>query len=79
MSERHDEMAKLGFTPLSGFRYVHSRSKITIHFGRGNKRPWYAMKGGKTLCAHGDMLDSGPMRKFETPMAAAKAALERWT
>lgn len=77
MTKTLDEMTKLGFTHRGNFTYT--RGKITIRYGKGATRPWYAMNGDKTLCAHGDMLDSGPMRKFATPMAAAKAALERWT
>ena len=77
MTKTLKEMTKLGFTLRDGF--VYTRGKITINYGKGAARPWYAMNGSKTLCAHGDMLDSGPMRKFATPIAAAKAALKRWT
>ena len=73
-----EEMAKLGFTH-NGLNYV--RDDIVIRVGFGARRPWYATHGKAgaiTLCANGDMIDSGRMRKFATPMAAAKAAMEKW-
>lgn len=71
-----EEMQKLGFELGAGG--VFFKGDLYIRFGRGNKLPWYAMRKNVTLCAHGDMLNSGRMLKFATPMAAAKAAMARW-
>lgn len=76
MSLYSEPMKKLGFTlgPSGGF----SNGKLYIRCGIGAVRPWYAMRKSVTLCAHGDMLNSGRMLKFATPMKAAQAAMERW-
>lgn len=71
----HEEMAKLGFHRDG---HTYRRGLITIRFGFGAVRPWYAMKGKTSLRTHGDMLYSGRLRKFSTPMAAARAAVENW-
>jgi hypothetical protein len=74
--DHKDEMARLGFI-YDGTYFV--RGEFSVRRGYGSKRPWYAMKGTRTsLCSNGDMINSGVLRKFATPMAAANAAMEKW-
>lgn len=71
------DMQKLGFTRHPGGR-KWTKGHLVVMRDDKRHRPWLAMKNGVLLRAHGDILDSGRVRTFATPEAAARAALERW-
>lgn len=74
----HAEMDKLGFTWESARRQFRHRTRpvIVTDESKHPSRPWCAYVRTRLLCGNGDMIGSGPVRRFASPVTAARAALE---
>lgn len=77
---QHDEAMKAaGFVRSPRSRFW-TNGRVTVRYDAGKLRQWYAERdtNGQLLRASGDMIGSGPVRRFKTPLAAAKAAEQEW-
>lgn len=72
------EMERLGFIsePQRG-QWRHRVRPILVAIAPNYpKRPWCVYVRSRLLHANGDMIGSGPVRRFASPVTAARAALE---
>lgn len=78
MNEFRAEMDKLGFTWERARRQFRHRVRpILVAIAPHHPtRPWCAYVRTRLLCGNGDMIGSGPVRRFASPVTAARAALE---